>query len=320
MTPNRSNNMTTDILAIARNLQAVFTTACAAITDERAECDQLADVHTALVAAGAASEEYAHTGGNIYVSYTIHAAGTRMLLCAATFEVFTVVLLPRAYSATDIDAAQTFLYDFCGDESSVRVLQVLPYSTPEEAAGIVGAAATQDYSFAEFQATRERCDDIREASSHCIEEAMPGFVYACGMYIAECALNTYWLLIGAHVDETSNDLATLERKLYDYAVESNEIRVPTDIEIFYTSTGENSGVMPLEELIRNFNAHGGWELSYCASAMREQLSERGWYQGAHDCGNYLVLNLAKLGLCVTLDIDADKLDAAIAAKRAGGAA
>jgi hypothetical protein len=303
----------------ARKLQATFTAACAALaTDERAECDQLAQVHTALCE-GAVAEEYAHTGGNVYVSYTLHAAGNRLLLASATFECLNVLLLPRAYSATDIDAAMTFQYDLAGEDDAFMVLQVLPYSTVEDQAGKLGPCATDEYTFAEFQATRQRVADIREASSHCIEEAMPGFVYAEGMYIAECALNTYWLLIGAHVDETSNDLAKLERVLFDYGVESGEIIATSTMQVAYISDEADPCEMGLEELISNFNESGGFE-GCDAGDLREAMDNGGWFHGSHENGRYIVLNLAKLGLTFTLAMDADKLDAAIAAKRAGGAA
>ena len=306
-------------LTIARQLLATYTAACAALaTDERAECDQLAQVHTALCN-GATSEDYAHTGGNIYVSYTIHAAGDRLLLVAATFEVFSVVLLPRAYTPTDVEAAHSFLYDFAGDEERLIVLQACPFSSnAEERDGKVGPAATDEYTFAEFQATRTDVADLSDESGMIDDEGNPirwgGYRYASGLWIIRKPDGTFYLLLIQDEYESAN-LAELERKLYDYGVECGEINAVDDVEIFYASTGEECGSMSLEELIRNFHAHGGWGLKYNAPDMRDDIKGKGWYEGTHDCGNYLVLNLDKLGLCVTLDMDADKLDAAIARAR-----
>jgi hypothetical protein len=64
----------------------------------------------------------------------------------------------------------------------------------------------------------------------------------------------------------------------------------------YQSDGEQIGVMTLADLIANFDANGGWQHRHNETDMRAELEARGWYEGEHDFGRYLVLNLKKLGL------------------------
>jgi hypothetical protein len=66
--------------------------------------------------------------------------------------------------------------------------------------------------------------------------------------------------------------------------------------ILYLSDGEPRTIMDLETLISNFNDSGGWQFLHNETDMRYELDSRGWYEGLHDCGRYLVLNLAKIGL------------------------
>jgi len=72
------------------------------------------------------------------------------------------------------------------------------------------------------------------------------------------------------------------------------------MQIFYTSTGEYAGVMALDDLVANFNAGNAWaEMDQTEADLRSQLAEEGWFEGTHDCGHFLVLNLdrfAPLGL------------------------
>jgi hypothetical protein len=65
--------------------------------------------------------------------------------------------------------------------------------------------------------------------------------------------------------------------------------------ILYTSDGEAQAIMTLDALIANFRidaANAGYSESAEAD-MRDELESRGWYEGMHDLGRYLVLNLAK---------------------------
>jgi hypothetical protein len=66
--------------------------------------------------------------------------------------------------------------------------------------------------------------------------------------------------------------------------------------IRYVSDGELSLTTTLEKLIANLNQNGGWKYRHNAIDMRDELNSRGWYEGAHEFGHYLVLNLNKLGL------------------------
>ncbi len=66
--------------------------------------------------------------------------------------------------------------------------------------------------------------------------------------------------------------------------------------ILYTGDNEPATVMDLETLIRNFNKTGGWQFRHNETDMRYELDSRGWYEGTHDNGHYLALNLDKFGL------------------------
>jgi hypothetical protein len=77
-------------------------------------------------------------------------------------------------------------------------------------------------------------------------------------------------------------------------VEGEKTRAP--MRILYTSDGEVSGVMTLNELVRNFDSSSAWygpngEGVRYADKMQRHLRERGWFTGHHDCGDYLVVNI-----------------------------
>jgi hypothetical protein len=68
--------------------------------------------------------------------------------------------------------------------------------------------------------------------------------------------------------------------------------------IFYTSDGEQPCTMQLDTLIANFDESDlcGWKYRHNETDMRNELASRGWYEGEHDFGRYLVLNIDKFGL------------------------
>jgi hypothetical protein len=68
------------------------------------------------------------------------------------------------------------------------------------------------------------------------------------------------------------------------------------MQIHYSSDGEQTAIMSLDQLIANFNETGGWQFHHNEQDMRDELGSRGWYEGMHDCGRYLVLNLDRLNL------------------------
>jgi len=65
------------------------------------------------------------------------------------------------------------------------------------------------------------------------------------------------------------------------------------MQILYTSDGEQSGQMTLDELLHNFREHN---VKHWEDDIRNDLAGRGWYDGDHDFGRYLIINLAELGL------------------------
>src|SRR5262249_27813430 len=78
--------------------------------------------------------------------------------------------------------------------------------------------------------------------------------------------------------------------------------------ILYTSDGEQTGIMDLETLIKNFNENDVWH-SFggrrvaCEEDILHELESRGWYDGLHEFGRYLILNLDKFDLKPVHDKD-----------------
>lgn len=64
--------------------------------------------------------------------------------------------------------------------------------------------------------------------------------------------------------------------------------------VLYISDGEQTTFMPLRDLISNFNANGGWHDRCNAEDMRDEVFGRGWYEGTHDFGRYIVVDVAKI--------------------------
>lgn len=71
--------------------------------------------------------------------------------------------------------------------------------------------------------------------------------------------------------------------------------------VHYSSDGEIHAIMELDELVTRFDQNGGWKFRHNETDMRDELSSRGWYEGLHECGRYLVLNIDKLGLAPKAD-------------------
>lgn len=85
-------------------------------------------------------------------------------------------------------------------------------------------------TFEEFQATRTRCEDLGKALRDCVWDNDPapgsGYLYKGDLLIEDVKdhwaeetkiRGKYQLLIG-HMVHISNDLAELERRLYDFAI------------------------------------------------------------------------------------------------------
>ena len=79
---------------------------------------------------------------------------------------------------------------------------------------------------------------------------------------------------------------------------SYEIQMADDnLKVFYTSDGEDDGILTLGELIANFRFAGVSEpREFCEETCRYELASRGYYDGVHESGHYLVLNYRALDL------------------------
>jgi hypothetical protein len=80
--------------------------------------------------------------------------------------------------------------------------------------------------------------------------------------------------------------------------------------VIYTSDNEKPTLLPLATLILNFNQNDGWKYHACAEDMRHELSSRGWYEGVHDNGHYLVFLPTKLGCVVHPELEDAAFEAA----------
>ncbi|KRR21687.1 hypothetical protein CQ13_06450 [Bradyrhizobium retamae] len=73
-----------------------------------------------------------------------------------------------------------------------------------------------------------------------------------------------------------------------------ESRMSSDAtRVDYASDNEAGADMALGELIRNFHATGGFQFGHNESDLRHGIASRGWYEGLHRNGRYLVLNVQK---------------------------
>ena len=66
---------------------------------------------------------------------------------------------------------------------------------------------------------------------------------------------------------------------------------PKDMRVLYTGDNEGPAVMMLSQLVANFNASGGWHQRYTEENMRSEMESRGWYEGLHINGHYLILDI-----------------------------
>lgn len=65
----------------------------------------------------------------------------------------------------------------------------------------------------------------------------------------------------------------------------------TKMRVHFKRDNEAATVIALDQLIANFYQTGGWQFRHNETDMRDDLAGRGWYEGAHDTGRYLVINL-----------------------------
>jgi hypothetical protein len=63
--------------------------------------------------------------------------------------------------------------------------------------------------------------------------------------------------------------------------------------IFYRSDNEPNTVFTLDDLLANFRDS---ETKHYEDDIRDALDSRGWYEGTHDDGRYIILNLDRLEL------------------------
>jgi hypothetical protein len=68
------------------------------------------------------------------------------------------------------------------------------------------------------------------------------------------------------------------------------------VNVIYVSDNESVTLLPLEMLIANFDMSGGWYDRMSAEHMRGELESRGWCEGLHSDGHYLVFDPNKLGV------------------------
>jgi len=61
--------------------------------------------------------------------------------------------------------------------------------------------------------------------------------------------------------------------------------------VLYTCDNEGPAVMSLATLLRNFETTNALEKHLTADEVRYELDSRGWFEGLHDNGRYLILNL-----------------------------
>jgi hypothetical protein len=66
-----------------------------------------------------------------------------------------------------------------------------------------------------------------------------------------------------------------------------------EMRVLYVSDGEPATIMPLETLVKNFNAS---RTRVIEEDLRHELAERGWFEGTHEFGRFLIVNLDRMQL------------------------
>jgi hypothetical protein len=64
--------------------------------------------------------------------------------------------------------------------------------------------------------------------------------------------------------------------------------------ILYTCDNEGPAVMSLNTLLRNFETTQALEKHLTPAEIRYELESRGWFEGLHDNGRYLILNMERV--------------------------
>jgi hypothetical protein len=70
------------------------------------------------------------------------------------------------------------------------------------------------------------------------------------------------------------------------------VQITTD----WIDKDDRNQLTELDSLISNMEASDAFEHGSNSIDMREQLESRGWYEGTHGTGRYLVVNLDRLEL------------------------
>jgi hypothetical protein len=111
--------MTNAIIAKAVELATRFTGNLGAQYDEVSPQGGMAALHD-IMAQGATAEDLAQTGGFIYVSYTLHEVGGRILLASAAEDSIGVYLVPRRI--THLASAVELMTSLCGEDEAMQIL------------------------------------------------------------------------------------------------------------------------------------------------------------------------------------------------------
>jgi hypothetical protein len=74
------------------------------------------------------------------------------------------------------------------------------------------------------------------------------------------------------------------------------MKPPADMRVLYAGDNDGPAIMKLNQLVANFDASDGWYQRHNETDMRDELASRGWYEGLHINGHYLVLAIDKMHL------------------------
>jgi hypothetical protein len=120
-----------------------------------------------------------------------------------------------------------------------------------------------------------------------------------------------WVKLDRHLPdlkEWDNCLSLNPETFHDYLEPTTEVQpsrephATDDMKIHYTGDNEGPAVLTLAQLIRNFDMSGGWYDRMSPEHMRDELDSRGWVEGLHENGHYLVVNMDRLKLCPTPEL------------------
>jgi hypothetical protein len=132
---------------------------------------------------------------------------------------------------------------------------------------------------------------VEETKVARIENATPSFLTANESALLLSMLDTHSEVFNETEGRIARSIAAKIKSVYGDGPKRA-------MRVYYAGDGEHPRTMSLGELVATFKRTGVFATTYRTNEadMRNELDSRGWYEGNHDHGRFIVLNLAKMSL------------------------